>query len=130
MQAQSAALQASRAAASGQSGAAAASSSQASGQAQGQGQGQAPGQGTGEGAPISEGSGASTGGGAAGEAGPLGRGELAEAEQTRGDWGKLPPRTARDLMDGRREEISGTYRDRIEAYFKAVSDKAKEKEKP
>lgn len=33
-------------------------------------------------------------------------------------------------MEGRREDVSGAYRDRVEAYFKAVSEKAKAKEKP
>lgn len=40
------------------------------------------------------------------------------------DWGKLPPQLARDLMEGRRENVSGEYRNMVETYFRAIAEKA------
>ena len=41
------------------------------------------------------------------------------------EWGKLPPKLAKDLMESRRENISGDYRNRVEAYFRAMASKAR-----
>ena len=40
-------------------------------------------------------------------------------------WGKLPPKLAKDLMEAPRENISGDYRNRVEAYFQAMASKAR-----
>jgi hypothetical protein len=41
-----------------------------------------------------------------------------------GDWGKLPKRLAKDLMEGKREPASGEYQSAIESYFRAIAEKA------
>jgi hypothetical protein len=41
------------------------------------------------------------------------------------EWGKLPPKLAKDLMESRRENVSGDYRNRVEAYFRAMASKAR-----
>jgi len=38
-------------------------------------------------------------------------------------WDKLPPRMAQDLMESRREGVTGEYRDMVEAYFKAIAER-------
>ena len=43
------------------------------------------------------------------------------------EWSKLPPKLAKDLMDGRREAVSGEYRNRVEAYFRAMAEKSRKK---
>jgi hypothetical protein len=40
------------------------------------------------------------------------------------EWSSLPPKLAKDLMDGRREAVSGEYRNRVEAYFRAMAEKS------
>jgi hypothetical protein len=45
----------------------------------------------------------------------------------RGEWGKLPARLARELMEGQRDEVPSEYRGQVEAYFRAISQKAKQK---
>jgi hypothetical protein len=42
------------------------------------------------------------------------------------DWGRLPKRIATDLMQGRREPISGEYQSAIEAYFRAIAERAQQ----
>ena len=44
----------------------------------------------------------------------------------RGEWGKLPPKLARDLMESQHEGVAGEYREMVELYFRAVADKARE----
>ena len=41
------------------------------------------------------------------------------------DWGKLPPKLAKDLMEAKREKVSENYRTQVEAYFQAMSNKAR-----
>ena len=59
----------------------------------------------------------------AGEAKPL-----PEVMPAGGSWGKLPPKLAKDLMDSQREGVSGEYREMVEMYFRAIADKAREKQ--
>jgi hypothetical protein len=40
------------------------------------------------------------------------------------DWGRLPPRVARDLRDSLREGTPGEYRDQVNAYFRMVAERA------
>ena len=52
--------------------------------------------------------------------------EIPELEKEEiGEWGKLPPKLAKDLMQSKRENISGDYRNRVEAYFRAMASKAR-----
>lgn len=44
-----------------------------------------------------------------------------------GEWGKLPARLAREMMEGQRDEVPAEYRSQVEAYFKAIAQKAKAK---
>ena len=41
------------------------------------------------------------------------------------DWGKLPPKLAKDLMEAKRERVSENYRKQVQAYFQAMSNKAR-----
>jgi hypothetical protein len=41
------------------------------------------------------------------------------------EWGKLPKRIAKDLMDGKRETPSGEYQTAIESYFRAIAERAR-----
>jgi len=43
------------------------------------------------------------------------------------DWAKLPKKLARDLMSAQRENLSGEYREMIEAYYRVIAEKAKQK---
>ena len=45
------------------------------------------------------------------------------------DWGKLPPKLAKDLMEGKRERVSENYRNQVQAYFQAMSSKARTNKK-
>jgi hypothetical protein len=40
-------------------------------------------------------------------------------------WGKLPPKLAKDLMEAKRERVSENYRSQVQAYFQAMSNKAR-----
>ena len=40
------------------------------------------------------------------------------------DWGRLPPRVARDLRDSLREGTASEYRDQVNAYFRLVAEQA------
>ena len=65
------------------------------------------------------------GGGAAVRAAPLPQGPLPAAMPADNrDWGRLPPRLARDLMEGRREAVSDEYRRMVETYFRVIAEKA------
>ncbi len=71
----------------------------------------------------------SKGGGAALVGGNLEAGKLPDAAtRLNGVWGKLPPKLARDLLEARREGAGGEYREMVEVYFRAVADKAREKQ--
>jgi hypothetical protein len=62
------------------------------------------------------------------ESGALGEGgRLAEVLLKPGEWGKLPPKLARDLMEAQREGVSGEYRAMVETYFRVIAEKAREK---
>ena len=45
------------------------------------------------------------------------------------DWGKLPPKLAKDLMEAKRERVSESYRKQVQAYFQAMSQKARTNKK-
>ncbi len=77
--------------------------------------------------PISQA--ASQGGGAKARALAVMQGKLPEAVVIRGDWGKLPPKLAKDLLDSQREGVGGEYREQVNLYFKAIADKAKGQKK-
>jgi len=53
---------------------------------------------------------------------------LPDTNPAGGKWGKLPPKLARDLIDSQREGVSGQYREMVEMYFRALADKAREKQ--
>ena len=42
-----------------------------------------------------------------------------------GDWGSLPKRLATDMVEGKRESAPSEYRDSVEAYFRAVAERAR-----
>lgn len=42
-----------------------------------------------------------------------------------GEWGRLPPQLARELMEGQRDSGGGEYRSMIDTYFKVIADKAR-----
>jgi hypothetical protein len=42
------------------------------------------------------------------------------------EWNQLPPKLAKDLMGGKREAVSGEFRNRVEAYFRAMSDQSRQ----
>jgi len=102
---------------------AAAAQAQAAAMRQGRtpGQGQQPGQN-----PMSNTPG--QGKGASVQSGPMAEGDLPGNVLLKpGDWGKLPPRLARDLMEAQRESVGGEYRHMVETYFRVIAEKAREK---
>jgi hypothetical protein len=40
------------------------------------------------------------------------------------NWGRLPRRVANDLMDGKREQAPHDYKAAVDAYFRAIAEKA------
>ena len=40
------------------------------------------------------------------------------------DWGRLPPKFAKDIIEARREGFAPDYRDALESYYKAIADRA------
>ncbi len=53
-------------------------------------------------------------------------GQLAElGEKSGGKWGKLRAQVAEDLVEGKRENVSGEYRTMIDTYFKVIAEKAR-----
>ena len=95
---------------------------------QGRGEGQGSGQ-SGEGQQAGAGSGASGMGrvGWASRAG--GGGEFAvlpELDELRdANWAKLPPKLAQDLREAQANGVAGDYRVMVDAYFKALAEKAR-----
>ncbi len=82
------------------------------------------------GAPESEGL-AESKDGAAIDGGQLAKGQLPElGPADNEEWGRLPPSQMRDLMEGQREVVSEEYRRMVEAYFRAVAERAKGERKP
>ena len=80
--------------------------------------------GAGVGAPGSAGAGGggrTAGGGSAAAMGAIP--ELGEVKD--GDWAKLPPKLAQDLREAQRNGVSGDYRALVDAYFKALAEKAR-----
>jgi hypothetical protein len=60
------------------------------------------------------------------ESGQLGEGQLpAQVMLKPGEWGKLPPKLARDLMEAQREGVSGEYRAMVETYFRVIAERAR-----
>jgi hypothetical protein len=53
------------------------------------------------------------------------KGLPAERRSGGGNWGNLPKRVATDLVEGRRESAPSEYRDSVEAYFRAVAERAR-----
>jgi hypothetical protein len=109
----------------GEAGQAMAAAAQAQAQAMRQGrtpgQGQEPGQN-----PMSNMPG--QGKGASVQSGPLAEGQLPPGALLKpGDWGKLPPKLAKDLMEAQRESVGGEYRHMVETYFRVIAEKAREK---
>jgi hypothetical protein len=49
------------------------------------------------------------------------------ADKRRGtnEWGELPKRLATDMLEGRRESAPSEYREAVEAYFRAVAERAR-----
>ena len=45
-----------------------------------------------------------------------------------GDWGRLPPEIVKDLVQGQRDIAPAEYRDLVEAYYRAIAERAKAKE--
>ncbi len=43
------------------------------------------------------------------------------------DWGKLPPKLAKDLVEGSRESVSSEYRSQVETYFRVIAERARKK---
>ena len=43
------------------------------------------------------------------------------------DWGKLPEKMARELIEGRREKVPAEYREMVETYFRVIAEKARRK---
>jgi hypothetical protein len=43
------------------------------------------------------------------------------------DWGRLPTRLTSDLLEGRRQGVSGEYRDMVDVYFRAIAEKSQRK---
>ncbi|MBM3858543.1 MAG: hypothetical protein FJ395_02705 [Verrucomicrobia bacterium] len=104
----------------GQTAASQAAQAQASSMMSARGQGLTPGQ-----QPMSEKEG--SGAGAAFRAQGLDVGNLPESlRRLRGEWGKLPPKLARDLMESPHEGVAGEYREMVELYFRAIAIKAQE----
>jgi hypothetical protein len=102
-------------------------SAAAQAQAQSMRQGRTPGQGQMPGQnPMSNMPG--QGKGASVQSGPLAEGQLPTNVLLKpGDWGKLPPKLAKDLMEAQRESVGGEYSQMIQSYFRAVAEKAREK---
>jgi len=96
----------------------------------GNGTGQGAGQpGASAGASGSEGSGQSAMGRTGGASRAGGTGEFAAlpalGELRDADWAKLPPKLAQELRDAQQNGVAGDYRSVVEAYFKALADKAR-----
>ena len=103
---------------------------QAQQQAMRQGRGEGPGQpGGGPQAGASEASGSAGMGRVGGATRAGGGGEFAAlpelGELRDANWAKLPPKLAQDLREAQANGVSGDYRAVVEAYFKALAEKAR-----
>ena len=45
------------------------------------------------------------------------------------EWGKLPPKVAKDIIEARRQGVAPEYRSAIESYYKAIADRARKDKK-
>ena len=52
-----------------------------------------------------------------------------QTEEDEDDWGKLPPKLAKDLLEAKRERVSENYRNQVQAYFQAMANKARNTKK-
>ena len=52
-------------------------------------------------------------------------GEISDEDQR--DWGDLPPRIAEDLSRGERQRAPAEYLDQVDAYFRAIARRSREK---
>lgn len=43
------------------------------------------------------------------------------------DWDRLPPKLARDLVEGRRQSVAAEYRRAVDAYFRVVAQQARQR---
>ena len=41
------------------------------------------------------------------------------------DWGRLPPKVAKDIIEARRQGVAPDYRSAIENYDRAIAEKAR-----
>ena len=69
--------------------------------------------------------GANSGGDLSGMADAGSKGLPAGKQGGAGDWGNLPKRVATDLVEGKRESAPSEYRESVEAYFRAVAERAR-----
>ncbi|MFA6546986.1 MAG: hypothetical protein WCS99_21395, partial [Limisphaerales bacterium] len=66
------------------------------------------------------------GGGAGGVGGAASARALPELGELRdANWARLPPKLAQDLREAQQNGVSGDYRASVEAYFKALAEKAR-----
>ena len=74
--------------------------------------------------PGSEQPGPSEGGGMANDQREVG--DLPDgARQAEGEWGDLPERMTEDLSHGARERAPAEYLDQVDAYFRAIAERAR-----
>jgi hypothetical protein len=69
--------------------------------------------------------GANSNNGLAGMADTGSQGLPPEKRGAAGEWGNLPKRLATDMVEGRRESAPSEYREAVEAYFRAVAERAR-----
>lgn len=62
----------------------------------------------------------------AGPAPPGEQGQLGQAPDGSTNWGDLPPRMAEDLNQGARERAPADYLDQVDAYFRAIAERARQ----
>lgn len=61
-----------------------------------------------------------------GPAPPGEQGQLGQAPDGSTNWGDLPPRMAEDLNQGARERAPADYLDQVDAYFRAIAQRARQ----
>jgi hypothetical protein len=69
--------------------------------------------------------GANSNAGLAGMADAGSQGLPSERRGGPGEWGNLPKRLATDMLEGKRESAPSEYREAVEAYFRAVAERAR-----
>jgi hypothetical protein len=52
----------------------------------------------------------------------------AQMPEPGGDWGRLPPEVVKDLLQGQRDAAPAEYRDLVEAYYRAIAERARREE--